>query len=801
MRAINNFEFGTKAETLNALSGRIKGAIVDDLYYFPVSEWKKDNGRILREISRASAEYRYLAVRSSAQGEDGCQVSMAGAFHSCLGVDGFNLRAVQEAVEKVIASYSGNPDDQVLIQRMASDIAVSGVIMTRNLEDGAPYYVFNYDDTSGRTDSVTGGTGVHKTVLIYRECNESHIESARVRKILELAREMEEVCGHIPLDIEFGIMHDGSMRLFQVRPITVSKNWNPDIEKRVSLALPVIESFVRDKSHPAKGIFGSRTIFGTMPDWNPAEMIGVTPRPLATSLYKELITDSVWSIAREQMGYRRLPPEELMVVIGGRPYINVRNSFNSFLPEGLDDSIAAKLVEGWLNRLDRHPELHDKIEFEIVQTCIDFMFKEDLLSRYPGQLSYSEEKVFQGALLSLTKRCLDLSKSGTLAKSLELINSLSSRQEARSAAYIRGQTSTEILRKTLDLLEECKGFGTLPFSVIARHAFIAESFLRSAVAKQAIGEERVKGFKMSLKTVAHTLASDMAQVYSGKMKRESFVRRYGHLRPGTYDITSMRYADRDDLFDGPCICISGFHVEPFILTSGEKNAIDRLLSEAGIDGIGSEGLFEYIRRAITGREYAKFVFSRNISEAMEGLASWGTFFNLSREDLAFLDVKVIAGTLTNPVSGDASLYFSRNIQESKSKVNFSKELKLSYIIRGVRDVYVVPLHRSAPNFIGSSRIEGRIVSVDAATPAHTALFGKIACIENADPGFDWIFTRGIKALITKYGGTNSHMAIRCFELGLPAAIGCGEDTFDRLVKAGTVELNCAQKILRPLYGG
>ena len=47
-------------------------------------------------------------------------------------------------------------------------------------------------------------------------------------------------------------------------------------------------------------------------------------------------------------------------------------------------------------------------------------------------------------------------------------------------------------------------------------------------------------------------------------------------------------------------------------------------------------------------------------------------------------------------------------------------------------------------------------------------------IENADPGFDWIFGSKILGLITKYGGVNSHMAIRCAELEIPVAIGCGE---------------------------
>ena len=44
------------------------------------------------------------------------------------------------------------------------------------------------------------------------------------------------------------------------------------------------------------------------------------------------------------------------------------------------------------------------------------------------------------------------------------------------------------------------------------------------------------------------------------------------------------------------------------------------------------------------------------------------------------------------------------------------------------------------------------------------LKNKIILIENADPGYDWIFSHKIIGLVTKYGGANSHMTIRCSEL-------------------------------------
>ena len=58
------------------------------------------------------------------------------------------------------------------------------------------------------------------------------------------------------------------------------------------------------------------------------------------------------------------------------------------------------------------------------------------------------------------------------------------------------------------------------------------------------------------------------------------------------------------------------------------------------------------------------------------------------------------------------------------------------------------------------------------------------------------FSKKIKALITKYGGANSHMTIRCAELDIPAAIGIGDKKFDELLKTkNQIDLDCSTKIL------
>ena len=75
------------------------------------------------------------------------------------------------------------------------------------------------------------------------------------------------------------------------------------------------------------------------------------------------------------------------------------------------------------------------------------------------------------------------------------------------------------------------------------------------------------------------------------------------------------------------------------------------------------------------------------------------------------------------------------------------------------------------------------------------LEGAIVLIPQADPGFDWLFGQSIAGLITMYGGANSHMTVRAAEFGLPAAIGVGENLYERLSNAQVIELDCGNQWL------
>ena len=61
---------------------------------------------------------------------------------------------------------------------MIKDINTSGVVFTKELNTGSFYYVINYDDITGLSNSVTSGSGKfsNRTVLISKT-NKQYIKS------------------------------------------------------------------------------------------------------------------------------------------------------------------------------------------------------------------------------------------------------------------------------------------------------------------------------------------------------------------------------------------------------------------------------------------------------------------------------------------------------------------------------------------------------------------------------------------------------------------------------------------------
>ena len=162
---IAHFVLGTKAETLARLEGVVTKSTIGRQVAFSVNEWLRAKAGVLEKITSAFPATP-LIVRSSAKSEDGWSASLAGSHESVLGVASDNADELTAAIDSVVDSYSREgSDDQVLVQAMLQDVACSGVVFTRALETGGPYYRINFDDESLSTESVTSGTNTLKDAM------------------------------------------------------------------------------------------------------------------------------------------------------------------------------------------------------------------------------------------------------------------------------------------------------------------------------------------------------------------------------------------------------------------------------------------------------------------------------------------------------------------------------------------------------------------------------------------------------------------------------------------------------------
>lgn len=874
-------EFGTKAGTLQQLYGRLRSAKVLPLVITSRDELAASQDSLLARIAELGCEK--LIVRSSSRSEDTVSTSNAGAFLSLANISASDTKALLEAIEQVGASMPES-SDEILIQPMLDSITLCGVGFSVDKESSAPYFCISYD-TSGDNASVTSGNT--NAILNFVQYRGAPCSDPLMARVVALISELESIFSCRSLDVEFAFVKDSSERVeelycLQVRPL-VMQHKRDLYEMITPRALERLSKRIKALSAPHPNVLGEKAIFGVMPDWNPAEIIGLKPKRLALSLYKEIVTDGVWAYQRDNYGYRNLRSHPLMHSFLGIPYIDVRVSFNSFIPKHLDKDIATKLVDYYLQALESTPESHDKIEFDIVFSCYDFSTPNRLRKLLEHGFNDNELKRVEFALLNLTNSVL-APDSGLYRKDLEKSQKL----ESRYSAIVDSNLS--LYDKIYWLLEECKRFGTLPFAGVARAAFIAMQILRSLVEIGFLTEKEMQIFLASLNTQAKQLSKDMTRLQEDGL--EEFLARYGHLRAGSYDITSPRYDEGFDYYFGcktggahlehigatndsssailespsateshkaqleqielesksldsmdcpPCQVSSTMTAPQWInhadklacndssfshcerseaihtntqkldssalvksakerpapnhrfLSDDRLRALDFLLKEHGLEICASD-LLIFLQQAIEGRESVKFAFSKLLSKALSYIKELGESLQISVSDMAHLDIKSILSLYASLYKESPKERFLQEIAANKQEYDLTCALKLPPLITKPEEVFAFFSSKVIPNFITQKLAIGKVIKLDSATQQN--LQGSIVLIESADPGYDYLFTKGIAGFVTCYGGSNSHMAIRASELQIPAVIGVGEHAYQAYANASTIQIDCqAQQIV------
>lgn len=763
--------FKSKAETLKALAPVIKSASVLPQVCFTVKEYENDKKLYIQLIKYIDILDKPLIVRSSAINEDTTESSNAGKFLSIGNVNG--EKELNDAVEKVVEAMGDCPDNQVFIQPYLTDVSMCGVVFTMDPNTLGHYYVVNYDDTTGSTSSVTDGTGNQlKTYYCFKGHRENVTSS--LKEVISACAELENIFENSSLDIEFAIS-EGVLYILQVRPLILKGS--PTTLKEQDRNLASIYKKIKSAIRPHPNILGEKNIYGVMPDWNPAEMIGIRPKPLALSLYKELITNGVWAYQRNNYGYRNLRSFPLMIDFCGLPYIDVRVSFNSFVPQALPEDISEKLVNYYIDRLRENPSKHDKVEFDIAFTCYTFDMDKRISCLSDYGFSVDERKMILDALRDVTNKILD-NKNGLWRTDAQKISIL----EDKHKMIMESDLDTE--EKIYWLIEYCKRYGTLPFAGLARAGFIAVELLKSMTNKGVLTEQEKTQFMNSISTVGKNISKDTYE-----LQPEIFLKKYGHLRSGTYDICSLRYDQAGEKYFN----FNKQHIvndyESFKLSLEQYSMLQNMLKEHCLN-VDVLEMFDFIRNAIELREYSKFIFTKTLSDILELLAELGAGYDLTREDMSYISIQTVLDSYSE--SDDLKKLLHNSITMGKEKHYTTSSITLPPLIWDAEQVYSFYLPDNVPNFITQKTCTAKTICL----PNDNSIEGKIVLIKSADPGYDWIFSHDIAGFITAYGGVNSHMAIRAAEFGLPAVIGVGEKDFQSYEKAQTITLDCQNHIIR-----
>ncbi len=766
----------SKAESLSFLKKQKKIPIqIPNFIYLSKRDFLRDNHSFLLKIKKKFT-YKKIILRSSSGSEDLHYKSNAGKFKSFGNINAKDKNKILNKTNEIIEDFE-SLNDQILVQEFIEKPVVSGVIFTRNINNNSPYCTINYD-TSGKTNLITSGNmnPTMKTLSIFRE----NLEDFKFfGKKLKFIFDFERIYKNERLDIEFCIKNN-IFYIFQCRPLKQLKSVNDNLIKETLIN---IKKKIIKLKKPVPNLCGNQNIFSNMCDWNPAEMIGIKPFPLAISLYSELITDNVWSKQRSDYGYKDVSPNRLMINLAGSPIIDVRTDFNSFLPKNLSNKIQEKAIKYYISQLKKNPSSHDKVEFDIIETCYDFNSK-DKLKLF---LKPKEIKSYLDNLRDLTNNILD-KKNHILNKEINKLYDLEKKLKNLNKANI-----SEI-QKIYFIVEDCKKFGSLPFAGIARVAFIYTKLIKTLKKNKYISERDYEVFYENCETVTNKMNIALSKIKNNQKKKYNFFKEYGHLRPLTYSITSKNYKENFYNYFSKIPNMKFKKKKKFLLDLLKQKKINILFKKHKLN-TNYKIFFEEAKKAIELRELAKFLYSKAINEIFNNLINLSKEIKIERNDLDYLSIKNLLNHYNNLDIQKLKKSLQLEIKKNKSDQKVLNLLQVPDFLDNIDDVYLKKDIIKEGNYITNNRVAGKIINLHK-IKNYNFLEDKIVLLENADPGYDFIFSKKIKGLVTCFGGANSHMSIRCLELEIPAIIGAGSKNFKNISQSNYIQIDCKQNFFK-----
>ena len=539
-----------------------------------------------------------------------------------------------------------------------TEYVLCGTLATKDCEKKLPYYVIKYDNG-------------YKERWIARNVSREFLSESFLALIFAV-REIEALLPqYYALSIDFGVQRNGEVEIYDIISIEAPEGINTEEAER---------DFLDTKAFAKCNYLDTNHVLSDMAYWGTAEVVGTNPRPLDYSLYRSLIADRVWSQAIEPLGYNYLP-EAMMQRIGNKPYNSVDRTMQVLTPAEISERTAYKLHNYYRTLLRSNKMLHGNIEHTILMSCYNFATK-DRMERL-RMYGFSEEEIeeISGALKKITENCVKNMDELTKRDMEELKTLTELNDRIASENPLEASNIMRLYRNVGELLNTVRQYGTPPYARQSRFSSIATDLCESMIKTGYLEEDNPYGLPAGAPTIEKQLGGYIQALSEGKMERDYFMTRFGHLRKDNFDIraASFRELDIKDLQERAKKALPRTY-EPFSAELFEQAVRESELS------VTAEEVCHFIKQAPKNTLDCKYEFTRSLSLMLDCFISIGRIMGIAREDMSYLEIT----DLLDYHSRDSYIQI---IGERRNLYHAYSRLVLPEIIFNVGDIDIIDFER------------------------------------------------------------------------------------------------------------
>ena len=163
--------------------------------------------------------------------------------------------------------------------------------------------------------------------------------------------------------------------------------------------------------------------------------------------------------------------------------------------------------------------------------------------------------------------------------------------------------------------------------------------INSLVELNILSEKKKNLFLKSIDNITSEFLKDSTDLKKRKIDKKTYFKKYGHLRPGTYNLTSKKYEKlnfnefRNQKFTKT--------LSKFQLDGNSKNKIDKLLKLNNFKGINFEKLFLFLQIQLNGEKKENLSTRKYVSYILDLVEAYGEQYKINKRDLVYVNIEQI----------------------------------------------------------------------------------------------------------------------------------------------------------------